>query len=145
MEYPFRLSIWDCSTQHQWFLSCEPNQIVNSLDPGRLSYSQSLIFEHMLWVKFRVKFMSISSEIALRWMPSNTSHDKSRMARVTAWCHQATSHYLNPYLLLNQYFNTIFHLKYHKFENVFIPIRIAVTECHDNRHHFDNWWEGLWL
>ena len=40
-------------------------------------------------------FMNTSHEIALWWMAQNTCDDKSTLAQVMAWCHQATSHYLN--------------------------------------------------
>ena len=38
---------------------------------------------------------SISYEIALRWLPLKLNDDKSTLVQVMAWCHQATSHYLN--------------------------------------------------
>ena len=34
-------------------------------------------------------------EIALRWMSLDLTDDKSTLAQVMAWCHQATSHYLS--------------------------------------------------
>ena len=37
----------------------------------------------------------ISSEIALRWTSRDLNDDKSTLVQVMAWCHQATSHYLN--------------------------------------------------
>ena len=37
----------------------------------------------------------ISCKIALSWMPLNLTDDKSTLVEVMAWCHQATSHYLN--------------------------------------------------
>ena len=40
----------------------------------------------------RNKFMSTSSEIALRRMPQYTFDDKSTLAQIMAWCRQATSH-----------------------------------------------------
>ena len=39
----------------------------------------------------------ISSEIALRWTSLDLNDDKSTLVQVMAWCHQATSHYLNQY------------------------------------------------
>ena len=33
--------------------------------------------------------------IALRWMPQKTFDNQSTLVLVMAWCHQATSHYLN--------------------------------------------------
>ena len=38
--------------------------------------------------------MITSCEIVLLWMPQNVSNDKSTWVQLTAWCHQATSHYL---------------------------------------------------
>ena len=37
----------------------------------------------------------ISCEIALRWMPLDLTDEKSTLVRITAWCRQATSHYLS--------------------------------------------------
>ena len=37
----------------------------------------------------------ISYVIALRWMPLDLTDDKSTLAQVMAWCHQATSNYLS--------------------------------------------------
>ena len=42
-----------------------------------------------------IKFVNISSENTLRWMPQNTV--KSTLVQVMASCHQATRHYLNQY------------------------------------------------
>ena len=36
-----------------------------------------------------------SCEIAIRWMSLNLTDDELTMVQVMAWCHQATSHYLN--------------------------------------------------
>ena len=52
---------------------------------------KSTISEHLWWIKF----MSTSCKIALRWMPQITFDDKLTLVQVMAWCHQATSHYLN--------------------------------------------------
>ena len=50
--------------------------IINLLAPGRSdSNFQSVISEHILWIKF----MSSSCEIALRCMPQNTFDDKSTL------------------------------------------------------------------
>ena len=37
----------------------------------------------------------ISCELVLRWMSLDLIDDKSTLVQVMAWCHQATSHYLN--------------------------------------------------
>ena len=36
-----------------------------------------------------------SYDNVLRWMPQDLTDDKSTLVQVMAWCHQATSHYLN--------------------------------------------------
>ena len=46
-------------------------------------------------LKSRAEFLSISCEIALRWMPQDFTDDKSTLVQVMAWCRQATSHYLS--------------------------------------------------
>ena len=63
----------------------------NSLAPERFYWNyRKMIFKLILvtdgW--------DISSEIALRWTSRDLS-DKSTLVQVMAWCHQATSHYLN--------------------------------------------------
>ena len=35
------------------------------------------------------------SEIVLRWIPQNRTHEKSILVQAMAWCHQVTSHYLS--------------------------------------------------
>ena len=39
--------------------------------------------------------LSTFCKIIVRWMSQNSINDKSTMVQVTAWCHQATSHYLS--------------------------------------------------
>ena len=58
-----------CVTRPQW---------VNSLAPG--------------WFE---RFFFISCETALKWLSLDLTDDKSTLVQVMAWCHQATSHYLN--------------------------------------------------
>ena len=71
-----------------WVVSYEH---FNPLAPGRCaSMFKSIILEHML----QIKFMIISCEISVRWMPQNTFDDRSTLVQVMAWCLQATSHYL---------------------------------------------------
>ena len=52
----------------------------NSLVPG--SNFKSVISEHML----QIKFMSTSCEIAMMWMPRNTSDDMSTLVQVMKQC-----------------------------------------------------------
>ena len=66
--------------------------VLNSLAPGRFRFNfRKVIFKLTLvncgW--------GISYEIALRWMPQDLTDDKSTLVQVTAWCRQATSHYLS--------------------------------------------------
>ena len=53
--------------------------------------NKSGIPEHTLWINV----MSTSCKTAFRWMPHDSLDDKSTLVLVMAWCHQATSHYLN--------------------------------------------------
>ena len=65
---------------------------INSLAPGRFQQNlRKTIFKLILVIDG----CDISSEIALRWTSLDLSDDKSILVQVMAWCHQATSHYLN--------------------------------------------------
>ena len=57
----------------------------------QLGNLKSVISEHCL----RIKFLSSSCEIDLRWMPQNTFDDKSTLVWAMAWHHKATGHYLS--------------------------------------------------
>ena len=48
-------------------------------------------FKVTLWIDI----LRTSSEIGLRWVPHNPIYNKSTLVQATAWCHQATSHYLS--------------------------------------------------
>ena len=50
---------------------------------------KSAISENMLWIKL----ISISREIALRWMRQNVYDDKLTLVHVKAWCRHGTSQY----------------------------------------------------
>ena len=67
--------IYRCLVSHNFSWKCGNNY-------------KSVIFKRMS----RNKFMSTSSEIALRRMPQYTFDDKSTLAQIMAWCRQATSH-----------------------------------------------------
>ena len=45
----------------------------------------------------KIDILSISWEIALRWMLPDFTDDQSTLVQVIAWCRQATSHYLSQY------------------------------------------------
>ena len=51
----------------------------------------------MICQTFKLTLMNggwgISYEIALRWLPSDLTDDKSTLVQVMAWCHHATSQY----------------------------------------------------
>ena len=52
---------------------------------------KNVISKDMLWIRF----MSMFCKVVPRWMPQNTFDDKSTLAQIMAWCHQAPSHYLS--------------------------------------------------
>ena len=67
-------------------------QVINSLAPGRYgSKFKSIISTNISCIQF----MTSSNEFSLRRMPQNTCEDKLTLVQILAWCHWATSHYLN--------------------------------------------------
>ena len=65
---------------------------VNSLAPGRFEQN----FREVIFKLISVSDgCGISCKIALRWMPLDLTDDKSILVQIMAWCHQATSQYLN--------------------------------------------------
>ena len=72
---------------------------INSLAPSRLG--SNFIQTH---VKNRY-LEYIFCEIALRWMPRDPTNYQSTLFQAMAWCHHATSHYLNqcPLSPMTQY------------------------------------------
>ena len=83
---------WFCLMKwNSWGLNAELS-CLNSLSPGRCGSNFKRIFSEGMSL---IKFMNISVEIALRWMPLNTFDEKSTLVQVMAWCHQATIHYLS--------------------------------------------------
>ena len=82
-----RKLIWKCRLP-QWRPFCPggdeltKSMLFNSLVPERCSCLKLVIFK-LIW---RINILNISCKIAPRWMPQD---------QVMAWCHQATSHYLN--------------------------------------------------
>ena len=66
--------------------------LLNSLAPRRVEWNcRAVIFKLILMIDG----WGISWEIVLTWMPQDLTDDKSTLVQVMAWCHQATSHYLN--------------------------------------------------
>ena len=51
----------------------------------------------LMWFNFAllIGIFQSSYVYVLRWMPLDLTDDKSTLVQVMAWCHQATSHYLN--------------------------------------------------
>ena len=65
---------------------------INSLTTGKFWWN----FRYLIFQKISViDGWGISCELALRWMSLDLTDDKSTLVQVMAWCHQATSHYLN--------------------------------------------------
>ena len=68
---------------------------VNSLDPGRCGYNViCVIFKHNL----AMDILSISCEIAIRWMLQDLTEGRTSLVQFMAWCPQALSRYLNQCL-----------------------------------------------
>ena len=64
----------------------------NSLAPGKFEWN----FRYVIFKRISViDICSISCETALIWMSLDFTDDQSTLVQVMAWCHQATSHYLN--------------------------------------------------
>ena len=64
---------------------------INSLAPGR-SYCN---FENVIFNLALLIGIFKSSDDVLKWMPQNVTDGKWTLVQVMAWCHQATSQYLN--------------------------------------------------
>ena len=56
---------------------------------------------YLKWMIFklisRTDILVISCEIALRWISRDLNDEKSILVQIMAWCHQATSQYLNQH------------------------------------------------
>ena len=76
----------------KFLLTTLSNAIVNSLAPGRFKWNFGLVIFKLTLV---TDGWVISCEIPLSRMSLNLNDDKSALVQVMAWCHQATSHYLN--------------------------------------------------
>ena len=65
---------------------------INSLTTGKFWRN----FRYLIFQKISmIDGWGISGELVLRWMSLDLTDDKSILVQVMAWCHQATSHYLN--------------------------------------------------
>ena len=66
--------------------------LFNSLAPGRSEWD----FKNVIFIlALLIGIFKSSSDNILRWMPQDLTDDKSALVQVIAWCHQATSYYLN--------------------------------------------------
>ena len=62
------------------------------LSPGRCHWDfKGESFKH----NFGVDMLGIQINLTLEWMPEDLIHGQSTLIEVMAWCHSATSHYLN--------------------------------------------------
>ena len=66
--------------------------LFNSLVPGRCRCDIKFVIFKLI---SRIVILSISCEIALRWMSLEFTNEQSTLVQVMAWCRPATSHYLN--------------------------------------------------
>ena len=101
-------SLWcKCSSGHlHWF------KVVRCWASDQLIFKLTLINDG--W--------DIDCEIALKWMSPNLTDDKSTLVQVTAWCPQATSHYLSqcwPRSMLPLDVNRPQCIKWHLNQNIF--------------------------
>ena len=75
-----------------WGVLRPHSKCINSLAPGRPGYHfKTATFNLVLLIGI----FTLSNNNALGWMPWDLTDDKSPLVQVMAWCHQATSHYLN--------------------------------------------------
>ena len=72
-----------------------PSKVI-SLPPGRCgnNFINAVFFFKSI---LPIDVFNTSHEIDLRWVPQNSTDDKSALVEVMAWWHQATSHYLSQY------------------------------------------------
>ena len=82
--------IWDTMT----YMLCHYNDLWFVILCGKLNLWSSHPKTDIPYI-FNIKFHLPRCEIALRWISLDLSDDKSALVQVMAWCHQATSHYLN--------------------------------------------------
>ena len=75
----------------------------NWLAPMRFGCTIWLVISKLIST---VDILTISCEIALRWMPQDLTDDKSTLVQVTDCCLVALSHYLNQCWLVRQHIIT---------------------------------------
>ena len=75
------------SKKGKWYIHCLDWHLkINSLTPASFG---SVMFKLILVIDR----WGISCEIVLMWLSLDLTDDKSTLILITAWCHQATSHY----------------------------------------------------
>ena len=95
-----QIMVWHCQATSHYLNQAQPSSSygitrvwwVNSLAPGRFEWNSRSVSFKVISV---IDGWEIICEIALRWMSLDLSDDNSTLVQVMAWCHQATSHYLN--------------------------------------------------
>ena len=72
-----------------------PSQCYNLLTHCHLRDVDAILKNIIFNLVLLVSIFKSSHDNALWWMPQDLTDDKSTLVQVMAWCHQATSHYLN--------------------------------------------------
>ena len=67
---------------------------INSLAPGSCHSNLTCIIFKLI-MQNTCSILGTCHEIDQRWMSQNSTNEKSMLAQVMAWCHQATNHYLS--------------------------------------------------
>ena len=83
--------MWPSPNSHP---STKITQYIASLGGGLFIITilfENVIFNHVLLIGI---FKSAYDNVR-RWMPQDLTDDKPTLVQVMAWCHQATTHYLN--------------------------------------------------
>ena len=90
---------WADDSQRQWvkvmkLLQTQATARFDLLDLGRCSNNSKRIISKLIILN---RHLGTLCKIALRYMSQNLTNEKLMLVQVMAWCHQATSHYLNQY------------------------------------------------
>ena len=73
--------------------TCDKMHSINSLCPGRFDWN----FKPVILKLILVRDVWGTSMKLPQWLSLDLNGDKTKLVQVMAWCHQATSHYLNQY------------------------------------------------
>ena len=74
----------------QWHKCCRGTR--SSLASGRCGRNFNIVIFKFI---SRTDISCAACKIVERWIPQNSTDDKSTLVQVMAWCHQATSNYLS--------------------------------------------------